>query len=362
MRVGMIGAGSIAQIMHLPYLAELPGVEIEALADPGENTSETLGDRYNVPNRYQDSEALIDEQRENLDAVVIATPMQTHADLAIAALEAGLHTFVEKPIAVTPEDAERVVETAESADAECMVGYMKRYDPGFQRFAELVDDLDQIDLATSVVIPPDVGAVLEDTYDLVQADLDDAFIEESMAARQRQCAEAIGTDDETLGRAYGYHLESICHDVNALRGVFGSVTGIDHVDVFNGWKYLTAQLRYEGDLRCMLESGATDRLWYDERIQVDAPDRSVSIGFSNAFIKNTPADVRVKQGTEETTETIHTPSYDEAFKRELEHFARCVEGDATPRTTPTDAQRDVELIADLFREFEGNALVGDART
>jgi predicted dehydrogenase len=362
MKVGMIGAGSIAQIMHLPYLAEIPDIEIEALADPGANTTETLGDRYNVPNRYQDSETLIQEERNHLDGVVIATPMQTHADLAISALEAGLHTFVEKPIAVTPEDAERVVEVADAADVECMVGYMKRYDPGFQRFAELVDDIDQIDLATSVVIPPDVGSVLEDTYDLVQADLDDAFIEESMAARQHQCEAAIGTDDETLTRAYGYHLESICHDVNALRGVFGSVTGIDHVDVFSDWKYLTAQLRYEDDLRCMLESGATDRMWYDERIQVDAPDRSVSIGFSNAFIKNTPADVRVKQGTDETEETIHTPSADEAFKRELEHFKECIEGNATPRTTPTDAQRDVELIADLFREFQGEELVGEPRT
>jgi predicted dehydrogenase len=349
----MIGAGSIAQIMHVPYLAEIPEVELDAIADPGTNTVETIGDRYNVERRYEDSHALIEESSDELDAVVIATPMQTHAELAIAALEAGLHTFVEKPVAVTPTDAQRVVDAAESTDAVCMVGYMKRYDPGFETFLEEVDRVDTVDLITSVVIPPDVGAVLADTYDLVQADLGEEFIEESNRNRQSQLAAAIGTDDETLTQAYGYHLESICHDVNALRGAFGEVEAIDHVDLFSDWKYLTAQLRYEGGHRCLLESGATDRKWYDERIRVDAPDRSVEISFGNAFIRNDTSTVRVKRGTEGIEDTVHEPSYDESFKRELVHFVDCIEGDADPRTSAAEAKKDVELIADLLREFDG---------
>lgn len=358
MKVGLIGAGSIAQIMHLPYLAENPNVELSAIADPGANVVETLGERYNVPHRYEDNRALIEERSDELDGVVVTTPMHTHADVAVTALEAGLHTFVEKPVAVTPEDAERVVQASEESDAVCMVGYMKRYDPGFNRFEEEVAATETIDLVTSVVIPPDVGAVLADTYDLVQADLDEEFLEASGRERQAQLAQAIDTDDDTLTHAYGYHLESICHDVNALRALFGSVTQIDHVDVFNDGKYVTAQLRYEGDSRCTLQSGATERKWYDERIRVDAPDRSVSIAFSNAFIRNTPADVRVKQGREEIEETQYTPSYDEAFKRELDHFVECVTGDATPWTPPAEAKRDVEIIADLFRQFDGSPLAG----
>lgn len=358
MQVGLIGAGSIAQIMHLPYLTEIPEVELTAIADPGANVTDTIGDRYNIQHRYQESGALIEEQSETLDAVVVTTPMHTHADVAVAALEAGLHTFVEKPVAVTPEDAERVVTAAEESDAVCMVGYMKRYDPGFQKFEEAVATTESIDLITSTVIPPDVGAVLEDTYDLVQPDLDEAFLEESGRQRQAQLADAIGTDDETLTHAYGYHLESICHDINALRALFGDVTQLDYVDVFSDWKYATAQFRYEDGTRCMLQSGATERKWYDERIRVDAPDQSLSIAFSNAFIRNTPSDVRVKQGREEMTETRYTPSYDEAFKRELVHFVECIEGDAEPRTPPAEGKKDVELIADLFRGFVGTELIG----
>ena len=359
MRFGLIGAGAIAQIMHLPYLAEIPEVELAALADPGENTRATLGDRYNVPHRFGDSFELIEEAADDLDAVVVATPMHTHAEVAVAALEADLHTFVEKPVAVTPEDADDVVRAANDTDAVCSVGYMKRYDPGFRRFEEEVAAAGDVDLITSTVIPPDVGAVISETYDIVHPDLDDEFLEESNRKRQAQVRSAIDTEDETLGQAYEYHLESICHDVNALRALFGAVEAIDFVDVFNDWKYATAQLRYEGDRRCLLESGATDRKWYDERIRVDTPDAALSIEFSNAFIRNTPSDVRTKRGTDEIEETRHEPSYEEAFKRELEHFVDCVEGTAEVLTTPEEAREDVVLIADLFREYAGNDLVGD---
>lgn len=359
MRIGLIGAGNIAQIMHLPYLVELPEAEVHAIADPGRNVVEALGDRYNIPNRYEDSDALIEEQADELDGVVIATPMHTHAETAIAALEADLHTFVEKPVAVTPADAEDVVAAAADTDAVCMVGYMKRYDPGYQRFAEEVSNAETIDLITNTVIPPDVGSVIEEVYDNIPADLDDEFLEASGQKRNTQLQTAIDADDETLAHAYGYHLESICHDVNALRGLFGEVTAIDHVDVFNDWKYLTAQLRYEGDHRCTLQSGATDRKWYDERIRVDTPDASLSIAFSNAFIKNTPSEVCIERGTDEQTATEHTPSYNESFKRELAYFIDCMAGEAEVRTGPREAKRDVDLIADLFRTYQGIDLVGE---
>jgi predicted dehydrogenase len=368
MRVGMIGAGDIAQIMHLPYLAEIPEVDLHAIADPGTNVVETLGERYNVPNRYEDTATLIDDLADELDAVVIATPMHTHAESAVAALESDLHTFVEKPVAVTPSDAEKVVQATEQSNAECMVGYMKRYNPAFQRFEREVAAAGTIDLITSVVLPPDVGGVIEETYDIVRAELDEEFLAKSNQKRMTQMQRAIGTDDETLVQAYGYHLESICHDVNALRSLFGSVEQIDHVDVFNDGRYATAQFQYEGGRRCLLESGATNRKWYDERIQVDTAESALTIAFGNAFIRNAPADVRVKRGTDEIIETQHDPSYEEAFKRELEHFVECIAKDATERTPtgkaresvkeaatvrtpPEEAKKDIELIAELFQTF-----------
>lgn len=368
MNIGVVGAGDIAQIMHLPYLVEIPDVDLHAITDPGTNAVETLGERYNIPHRYDNVGVMINELAGDLDGIVVATPMHTHADVAITALEEDLHTFVEKPIAVTPSDAEEVVQAADRSDGKCMVGYMKRYDTGFQQFEEEVADANTIDLITSVVIPPNVGTVIDETYDLVRADLDEEFLSESNRERIEQLEQAIGTDDETLTRAYAHHLESICHDINALRALFGSVEQIDYVDVFNDWKYTTAQLRYEGGRRCILQSGATNRKWYNERIRVDTPESALSVEFGNAFIRNTPTDVQTKQGADKIEEVGYEPSYEEAFKRELKHFIECVVGDTTVqtptgktresvedsptiRTPPEEAKKDVELIANLFKTF-----------
>lgn len=368
MKVGILGAGDIAQIMHLPHLAEIPEVDLHAIADPGMNVVEMLGERYNIPNQYGDTMALIDDLADELDAVVIATPMHTHADLAAAALESDLNTFVEKPIAVAPADAEEVVQAAEQSDAECMVGYMKRYDPAFQRFGEEVTAAGTVDLITSVVLPPNVGDVIEETYDIARPELDEEFLTRSAQERTEQLQRAIGTDDETLIEAYGYHLESICHDINALRSLFGSVEQIDHIDVFNDGQYATTQFRYDDGQRCILESGTTNRKWYDERIQVDTAESALTVAFGNVFIRNAPTDVSVKYGADGITETRHDTSHEEAFKREIEYFVDHVGGDAavqaptgkargskkeatTVRTPPAEAKKDVEFIAELFQTF-----------
>jgi predicted dehydrogenase len=76
---------------------------------------------------------------EHLDAVVLATPVPTHAELAVRTLEAGKHCFVEKPLAQTASDAMRVVAAAEQAGRVLMVGHLLEYHPGVSKLKEMVD-------------------------------------------------------------------------------------------------------------------------------------------------------------------------------------------------------------------------------
>jgi predicted dehydrogenase len=75
---------------------------------------------------------------DSLDGVLLATPVPTHADLAIRVLEAGKHCFVEKPLAQSVADAERVVEAAERNGRVLMVGHLLEYHPGVRKLAEVV--------------------------------------------------------------------------------------------------------------------------------------------------------------------------------------------------------------------------------
>jgi len=125
-RVGIVGAGAISQIVHLPILVERDDVEVVALADSDIHKAEVLSRRYSVPLVVQASELL---DVEELDAVVICTPNDHHEEMAIAALEAAKHVLVERPIALTGAGAARVVGAAQRAERVLSVGLPHRFRP-----------------------------------------------------------------------------------------------------------------------------------------------------------------------------------------------------------------------------------------
>jgi predicted dehydrogenase len=351
MRVGVVGCGTIAQVMHVPYLAELPAAELVALADPVQSRAQTLADRCNVPGRYSTADELVADG--DVEAVVVCTPSHAHANVVETTLDAGLHTFVEKPLAASPADGDRMVKAAAESDAVAMVGYMKRYDPAYERAREELLSLDGVDLVTAYDIDPDHQRIIEEVYDLIEGDPPASLIEESRHERRRAIESAIGTDEELLVEAYDFQIEHVCHDVNVLRGLFGAVEAIEDVDVFADGRYATARLTYEGGVPCVLESGDSERKWFEEYVRVDGPNGMVRLSFSNPFIRNTPSELQVKRGIEELTDTTYAPSYDEPFKRELAWFVDCIDGERAVRTSFQEARADVELIADLFRTYQG---------
>ncbi|WP_280537744.1 Gfo/Idh/MocA family oxidoreductase [Halopenitus sp. POP-27] len=350
MRFGIIGCGTIAQIMHIPNVVEIPDAELAAICDPAENVTATLGDRYNVPadRRYAEPEGLIDDVGDELDAVIVTTPMQTHADIVERALTAGVNTLVEKPLAVTPADADRLAAVAADSDATAMVAYNRRFELAYERLARELDDVDRVDSITAYAVDADFSRSLPDVYDLVQPELSESFIERSIERRREQCKQAIGTDDEDLAAAYDFQLEHVCHDVNALRGLFGDVTSIEHVDFVRDGHFGTAHLTFEGGEQCVLQTGDSERHWHEQFLRVDAPDRMLRLEFDHPFIKYNAASLSIRDGTTETVDREYTPTREESFKRELERFINCVRGEASVPTPIADAATDVELITSLF--------------
>ena len=358
MRFGIIGCGTIAQIMHIPYVTELPGLELRALVDPATDRVTTLADRYNVPYRYESADDLVAERSDQLDAVIVLTPPSQHAAVVETTLGAGIDTLVEKPLSVSVEDGDRMVAAAEATDATAMVAYNKRYAPAVETASDAITALDRVDKITAYDVDPNHGRNIDEVYDLVNGNVPESVIEMTKEKQLADSKEAIGTDDTGLADDYHWHLEHVCHDVNLLRGLFGAVESIDHVDLYADGRYATANLVYEGGRRCTLDSGLSDRKWFEEFVRVDGPEGMVQLNFDDPFIRNSPPSVQVKRGTDEITDETRTPSYEESFKRELEHFAACVRGDAEVRTTFEEARADVRLIADLFRHSQGEPLLG----
>lgn len=359
MRFGIIGCGTIAQIMHVPHVAEIPGVAAHAVADPATERAAVIGDRYGVDHQFASAEEMVADIGSELDAVVVSTPPSQHASVVETTLGADIPTLVEKPLAVSPSDADRMVEAAAASEATAMVAYMKRYDPAYEAARARVTDLETVDLVTAYDVDPDHGRIIDEVYDIVDGDLPDDVL---AAGREKQVEDsmaAIGLEDSDAAEDYHWHLEHVCHDVNLLRGLFGEVERVQHVDRYADGRYVTANLVYDGGVRCTLDSGLSERSWFEEFLRVDGPDGTVRLEFGNPFVRNVPTKLEVKRGTDERSTETQTPSYEESFKRELEHFVRCIKDGSAVRTPFTEARDDVRLIADLFRTCLGVELLDD---
>jgi predicted dehydrogenase len=135
-RVGVVGLGYWGPNLAR-NLAAIPSCELAWLCDASEHAREKLGRSFPGVRATGALDELLGDDR--LDAVVLATPVPTHAELAIAVAGAGKHCFVEKPLATNAADAQRAVAAAANAGKILMVGHLLEYHPAVARLKEMVD-------------------------------------------------------------------------------------------------------------------------------------------------------------------------------------------------------------------------------
>jgi predicted dehydrogenase len=142
-RVGVVGLGYWGPNLAR-NLAAIPGCEVSWLCDASAEARASLERAFPAARSTDVLGDLLDDTQ--LDGVVLATPVPTHAELAVAALEAGKHCFVEKPLATRAADAERAVAAAEASGRTLMVGHLLEYHPAVARLKELIDGSELGDL------------------------------------------------------------------------------------------------------------------------------------------------------------------------------------------------------------------------
>src|SRR5262245_20549297 len=136
LRIGVAGLGYWGPNLARNFAA-VEGCEVAWLCDERPEALEQFGAAHPGAQRAASIEALLAD--DELDAVVLATPVPTHAELAVRTLEAGKHCFVEKPLAQSVADAERAVAAAEAAGRVLMVDHLLEYHPGIAKLKEIAD-------------------------------------------------------------------------------------------------------------------------------------------------------------------------------------------------------------------------------
>lgn len=125
-RLGIVGCGSVTQLRHLPALRRVNDIEVVALCDVNKATLENVAGQFGIARRYQDDRELIESG--GIDAVAICTPPRFHAVVALAAIDAGKHVFVEKPLALSLQECDAMIERAAANQSlKVLIGFNLRW-------------------------------------------------------------------------------------------------------------------------------------------------------------------------------------------------------------------------------------------
>jgi predicted dehydrogenase len=365
LRVGLIGCGGIAQMMHLPFLEKNSDLfEIKALCDLSAKVLNAMGERYRVlpENRYTDFENLV---REKLDAVFV-TSGGDHAPQILAALNADKHVFVEKPLCYTLKEADSLIEMADRKNKKLMVGYMKRYDPGYLYAKKRLGEMGEIRYVQMNTLHPEEEGYLA-FYGLLQADdVPASKIREIRDIESKRVLEAIGNVSPTLQAEYtDVLLGSMVHDINAMRGLLGEperVLFAEHWPAEEKPGGITATIQYPGALRVVYTWIFLAELRdYFQEIAILSSTNRLRIQFPSPYLKNFPTPVifqKMKNGA--ATEEKVVVSYDEAFELELKAFYDYVLNDAKPLTDAADARCDIRILQEILAALHPKGLAGEA--
>src|SRR5947208_4043536 len=124
-KIGVVGAGAIAQLAHLPVLAKMRGAELVAICDNDRPKARGLADRFGIPDVFTDIEDLLEV--DTLDAVVVATPNHLHEPHVLSALAARVHVLCERPLSLTSRGVERILAAATRVNRTVSVANNHRY-------------------------------------------------------------------------------------------------------------------------------------------------------------------------------------------------------------------------------------------
>ena len=274
----------------------------------------------------------------------------------VAALDAGLHVFVEKPLCITLADADRIIAARDRADKVVQVGYMKRHDPAWQRMlAELPDSAEDLRYIRVTCHDPEWVPYFTEGDIVKGADVAREVIEATKRAESEQVEEAVGDGSPAAVFAFSdAYLGSMVHDVNVVHGLLERL-GEPLPGRVAGAAWWSEGRAITGSV--ILENGARwDSAWiqlldvreYQEHVAFYFRDSLRQLTFPSPWLKQSPTRYERSEADDLDRAVRVFESHRESFVQELVHFHECITTGAECRTPPEQARVDIELLTNMF--------------
>ncbi len=356
-RIGVVGCGAIAQVHHLPNLTDLhEQFDVTCVCDVSPGAARYVADKFDVPRWVTDYRQLL---AENLDAVLLCHS-DPKTEIALAALNAGKHLFIEKPVCFALQEIDAMLAAQERAGVVAQAGYMKIFDPAYELAQRRVRDIKGVRWVQINHLHPNNALHLAQ-FDLRSfGDIPAEAIWHQSEARTAARREAIGEVAPQVERAFFLLAGSMIHDLYGLREMVGLPERVVSAEVWLEGRAITFVLQYPEvgrapGARAVATWIDLPDLWdFCETLEIYGDDRRVSLAYPTGFARGVLSEVTVQGIDAEGVSYRWQPAvaWETAFHRELRHFYDCIVEGAEPRAPLRSARDDVALIIDITRRCQ----------
>jgi scyllo-inositol 2-dehydrogenase (NAD+) len=330
--LGVIGLGRMGQLYARTLATQVIDVQLYAVADPNEQARAAVAGAFPVPHVFADAQELI--ALPGLDAVIIATPTSTHADLVIAAAAAGKAIFCEKPLALTLAATHAALDAVAAARVPLQVGFMRRFDVAYVRAKALIDD-------GQIGRPVTFKGIGRDPF----------------------CPRPEFADPSKSG---GLILDMGIHDFDLARWLMGSevarvsVEGTlqvcDTLQAVGDIDNALVNLRFVNGALGNVEVSRNAFYGYDIRTEVLGSEGAINIG----VYQHTPVLLLTRNGAQHDITPYLMERFGPAYQAEMQHFAECLREGRSPAVGGADALAAFEIgLAATRSQQEGRPVTLD---
>ena len=345
-KLGYVGCGFMAQKVHIPNFIGISECELIALAEVRSELGHKVQEKLRIPRLYKDHIELAKDPE--IEAVAVSADFALQGEIAKDLLRAGKHVFMEKPMAVSVEQAESIIAAGKESGKKLMVGYMKRYDAGNEFVKSTVSQFRETGELGQVTYARNHGFCGDWIANL------DAPMETTDEPKPSAPVKAPEwLPSEWVGPYLGY-LQQYTHNINLLRWLLdaGDQVKVKVVDLDDNG-YSGVVIFDMAGVRVTLETGGISHYRWDEHTQIYFQHGWVHTWAPPLLLKNTPAEVEVYRAGEaqEFSHPVPKPRWTWSYRREAEHFVSNVRNDEPFRSSGEDTLTDVRLFEDIFRMF-----------
>ena len=312
--IGVIGVGRIGRLHTRNLKYQVPGTKVLAVADIFEESAREVASQLEIPIAEKDYRTLL--ENKNIDAVVICSSTDTHAQIISEAAQAGKHIFCEKPIALDVEKIDQAIAAVKKAGVKLQVGFNRRFDPSFKKAKDLV--------ARGTIGTPHLLRI-------------------------------TSRDPEPPPISYikvsgGIFLDMMIHDFDMARYLLdqevvelmavGSCLVDPAIGEAGDIDTAIVTLKYEGGAWGTIDNSRKAVYGYDQRIEIFGSEGCVIVGNPK------PTEVIINSAKDTISDKplyFFIERYQEAYLAEMKEFIKCIQEDTKPPVGGFDGKISVQM-------------------